>query len=151
VCTSQLYFTDIYVGWPGSVNDARVWRNSPLYHKMLQNPESLPPNTHLIGDKTYPLDTFLMVPFKDNGHLTESQKRYNKVLSKTRILIEQAFGHLKNAFRCLQFLNRIKIENLKYVIMSACILHNIRVARNIPFENIEIPIADALDEDFVDL
>jgi hypothetical protein len=24
VCTSKLYFTDIYVGWPGSVNDARV-------------------------------------------------------------------------------------------------------------------------------
>jgi hypothetical protein len=74
VCTSKLYFTDIYVGWPGSVNDARVWRNCPLYQKLMQNPESLIPSTHLIGDKAYPLDTFLMVPFKDNGHLTEIQK-----------------------------------------------------------------------------
>jgi hypothetical protein len=47
-CTSKLYFTDIYVGWPGSVNDARVWRNCPLYQKLMQNPESLVPSTHLI-------------------------------------------------------------------------------------------------------
>lgn len=146
VCSKKLIFTDIYVGWPGSVNDARVWRNSPLYQRLVENPESLPPNTHLIGDKAYPLSTFLMVPFKDNGHLTENQRKHNRVLSKTRIAIEHAFGHLKNAFRCLQFLNRIKMQNLKHVVMSTCILHNIRIAENLPIENIELAVENDLQD-----
>ena len=29
-------FRDLYVGWPGSVGDARVWRNSPIFHKALR-------------------------------------------------------------------------------------------------------------------
>jgi hypothetical protein len=55
----------------------------------MRNPESLVPSTHLIGDKAYPLDTFLVVPFKDNGYLTESQKKYNRILSRTRIQISK--------------------------------------------------------------
>jgi len=31
VVDSQLMFMDCYAGWPGSVHDASVFRNSPLY------------------------------------------------------------------------------------------------------------------------
>lgn len=30
VCNDQMLFTDAYVGWPGSVHDARVFNNSDL-------------------------------------------------------------------------------------------------------------------------
>ena len=29
----DLMIMDCYVGWPGSTHDARVWRNSPVYHE----------------------------------------------------------------------------------------------------------------------
>ena len=31
VCDHRMHFTDCYAGWPGSVNDARVFKNSDLY------------------------------------------------------------------------------------------------------------------------
>jgi len=40
---------DVYAGWPGSVHDARVWRNSPLSRIL----PSLPPDLHLLGDSAY--------------------------------------------------------------------------------------------------
>jgi len=33
-----------------------------------------------------------MVPYKDNGHLTQNQNNFNKILSSSRVVVEQAFG-----------------------------------------------------------
>lgn len=65
-----------------------------------------------------------MVPFKDNGHLTARQKLFNKRLSATRVIIEQAFGRLKTVWRRLKYLNIYNLRYVKYIVISACILHN---------------------------
>lgn len=124
-------FIDVYCGWPGSVHDARVWRNSPIYQKLKNN--LLPEEFHLLGDSAYPLETFIMVPFKDNGHLSRQQKKFNKTLSSSRIVIEHAFGRLKGVWRRLKYLNNTNPSNLKYIIIGACILHNIGIKRNIEY------------------
>ena len=46
-------FLDIYVGWPGSVHDARVLVNSSLYDKCESG--NLLPNWTTIGNTTVPL------------------------------------------------------------------------------------------------
>ena len=51
-CTSDLKFTDLVCGWPGSVHDARVFRCSPLANMLL----NLPQHKHIVGDSTYPLN-----------------------------------------------------------------------------------------------
>ena len=60
-CDHTLCFTDIYVGWPGSVHDARVFRNSPLYqsaeHDLFQG------DTHLPGDSAYPLQRCIFIHY----------------------------------------------------------------------------------------
>lgn len=71
-----------------------------------------------------------MVPFKDDGHLTRAQKKYNKILCSTRVLIEQAIGLLKECFRRLKYINLIKLEYFKYVVVAAYILHNFRLKNN---------------------
>lgn len=99
----------------------------------------LPPDSHLIGDGAYSLSSKLLVPFKDNGHLTNIQKGYNKKLSQTRVVIENSFALLKARFRRLKLLEAVKPENISLIIISACILHNVCLSlEGIPFNlNIE--------------
>ncbi|KAL4103529.1 hypothetical protein QTP88_018892 [Uroleucon formosanum] len=42
-----------------------------------------------ISDGAYPLTEKIMVPYKDNGHLTQNQKNFNKILRSSRVVIEQ--------------------------------------------------------------
>ena len=66
VCVDDLKFTDVNVGWPGRVHDAKVLRNSSLWDEGFQNCDN--GNYHLRGDGAYPLKEWLLTPYKDNGH-----------------------------------------------------------------------------------
>ncbi|XP_025754128.1 uncharacterized protein LOC112842166 [Oreochromis niloticus] len=50
VCDHQGCFIDTYVGWPGSVHDARVLRHSPLYRQLVYPP----PGHFILADGGYP-------------------------------------------------------------------------------------------------
>ena len=101
VVDAQYCFTDINVGWPGSVHDARVFSNSDVYKKG-QNGTLFCANTkrlggvdipvHLIGDPAYPLLKWLMKPYSDSGRLTQPQRTVNYRLSQARNVVENAFG-----------------------------------------------------------
>nr|CAI5841833.1 unnamed protein product [Callosobruchus analis] len=125
ICNSKLEFIDVYCGWPGSAHDARVWENSKINELLDSDHSPLPTDYRLLGDAAYPLSMYLMVPFKDKGRLTKQQKKFNKKLSSTRIVIEQAYGQLFGRFRRLKLLDIKKISYAKYYIMFACILHNV--------------------------
>ena len=100
VCTNDLKFIDCYAGWPGSVHDARVLKNSPLYRDASLDPNRLfPGDRHILGDSAYPLKEWLLTPYRDNGHLTQSERRYNFIHSSTRMAIERSFGLLKGRFK----------------------------------------------------
>ncbi|XP_067138433.1 putative nuclease HARBI1 [Centruroides vittatus] len=122
VCNHNLVFTDCYCGFPGSVHDARVFRNSEVIQKL--NDSSLS-DYHIVGDAAYPLMVSLMVPFKNNGHLTTKMHTYNNKLSKSRIVIERSFALLKGRFRRLKYFDANKTSMLPLYILLACVLHNI--------------------------
>ena len=127
-------FTDVMVGWPGSVHDARVLANSNLYYKAI-NKKKLNSNhikilgkdiyPYLLGDSAYPLNTWLMKPFPHNSVLSDSQKSYNYRLSRARIVVENAFGRLKARWRRLLKQNDMNVAYVPQVVMACCILHNI--------------------------
>lgn len=126
VCDSDRRFTDCFTGYPGSVGDVRVLRNSDLYGAILQNYRHFFPNEeYIIGDKIYPVLTWLIPAIKDTGVMTDAQKNFNKVLASTRQVIERAFALLKGRWRRLKYLDMNRIDMLSYVIIACCVLHNI--------------------------
>jgi len=121
VCDGKLRFTDISTGWPGSMHDARIFRLSSLSHKLKNLSSS---GYHILGDSAYPLTKELIVPFKDNGHLSPDQLKFNYIHSSSRNVIERAFGRLKGKWRRLKYLDMVNIHQVTSVIMAACVLHN---------------------------
>ena len=126
-------FTDIMVGWPGSMHDARVLANSQLYHKATnkeilndfsQNVLGKDILPFLVGDSAYPLSTWLMKPFPHNSAMTNNQKTFNYHLSRARIVAENAFGRLKARWRRLLRQNDMDIAHVPQVVTACCILHN---------------------------
>lgn len=90
-----------------------------------------PEEMHILGDAAYKLHPFLMVLFKDNVHLTPSQVRFKRVLSKTRMPVERGFGLLKCRFRRLFYLSLQKVAYGLLIIVACCVLHNICLDRSI--------------------
>ncbi|XP_071635288.1 putative nuclease HARBI1 [Temnothorax longispinosus] len=131
VCDSQGLFTHCYAGQPGSVHDARVFRNSPVA-RFLEFPEEYFPNdSHIIGDAAYGIHPHIMVPFRNNGHLTIRQTNFNFCLSSSRMAVERAIGQLKICFRILlDCLPLIDIKKIPEFIIACCVLHNICILQN---------------------
>ncbi|CAI6373933.1 unnamed protein product [Macrosiphum euphorbiae] len=133
VCDHQCKFIHCYAGNVGSVHDQRVFRLSDL-NEDIHNPSKFLNNSHIIGDAAYTLQEHLLVPYRDNGHLTEKQKNFNCCHSSARMAIERSFGLLKGRFRSL--LTTLAMERVdlipKYII-ACCVLHNICLLKNDDF------------------
>ena len=55
----------------------------------------LPPTTHLLGYAGYAISEQLMIPYPIKDDMIEFETRYNHHHSRTRIIVERAFGLLK--------------------------------------------------------
>ena len=130
-CNGKWEFTSIDVSWPGSVHDSRVLRNSSLFHHL----QSTQASSILLGDEGYPLHPFLMTPYKTPT--SNREKLFNKVHSKERVVIEQAFGQLKRRFPMLRYGIRLALKSVPAAIVSCAVLHNIakRFNEPLPFDD----------------
>lgn len=140
MCDHNKKIRDIFVGYPGSVHDARVFRTSPFY-------ETLPnkcDNHFIIGDSAYPCLPHLLTPFKDNGFLTRPQQNYNFLLSRSRYIIEHCFGLLKQRFRSLYHLKLKNIGEIVHFIRACAVLHNLCIDDEFIPEG-EVPVQDIVE------
>lgn len=127
ICNTELKFLDCFAGYPGSVGDLRVLRNSPIFRRVREEEGRMfPGNAYIIGDKIYhPVLSWLIPSFKDHGAMTQAQKNFNVVHAKTRQVIERAFSLLKGRFRRLKYLDMNRCDMISYVVLACCVLHNI--------------------------
>lgn len=145
VCDHMGSFIDVFIGMPGRMHDARVFRMSPLFHAINEGRPLIPRHQHLIGDSAYPLLCNIMTPFRDNGHLTRSQSMYNVKLSSIRSIIERSFGLLKTKFRRLKYLDIADFDLGIEMIAATCCLHNFIIKRGELNVHDEDYLADEID------
>ncbi|XP_036322560.1 protein ALP1-like [Rhagoletis pomonella] len=119
ICDEHRKFINVFVGFAVSSHDSWVLQNSPIY----RNLASACGGNYLLADSAYPCSDFIITPYKDNGHLSHDQKRFNMSLSKGRIAIEHAFGLLKQRFRQLYYCKLRVIDKLCRFIGACCVLH----------------------------
>ena len=129
-------FLDLFVGLPRSVNDSRVLRQSGLFRKatdgrIVEGPavsqDGFTP--YLLGDKGYPLLSWLMTPYREGRH-TVLETLYQRKHKRGRSVIEHTFGILKQAFRELQYKSKLHVTFLLDVVTCCCYLHNLLLGQD---------------------
>ncbi|KAJ8915701.1 hypothetical protein NQ315_000635 [Exocentrus adspersus] len=154
VCDHKRKIIDVFIGYPGSVHDSRVFRNSPLQNSL----EAKCGRYFILGDSGYPLQGNLLTPYKDRGNLTRRQQNYNIKLAKNRYVIEHNFGILKQKFRQLYHCKLRSPRLIIHLIRAACVLHNIaindefilneeEILNQIPVDNVQPEDPDSEDDD----
>ncbi|KNE91869.1 hypothetical protein PSTG_14723 [Puccinia striiformis f. sp. tritici PST-78] len=90
-------FLNVSGGGPGSMHDTRVFRQSLLGQSLtpgVNTPSMIPDGSYLIGDAGYPGNVNVLIPYP--SVVDPVNDWFNFIQSSTRIVVEQAFGRLKN-------------------------------------------------------
>ncbi|CAH1964379.1 unnamed protein product, partial [Acanthoscelides obtectus] len=136
-CDAREMFTSVDVSWPGSVHDSRIWRDSQTRSQLINKA-----NVVLLGHDGYGIGPWLRTPFRNPTPGAEIN--YNKLLNQERVIIDRCFSQLKRRFPILQYVCRVKLENVPKIIIACIVLHN--VAKSLGDPDIELVEQDP-DED----
>ena len=64
-------------------------------YKMLKQIGNVEISPLILGDSAYSLENWLMKPYSDRGNLSPDKARFNLARSRSRVVVENAFGRLK--------------------------------------------------------
>lgn len=106
---------------------------SPLSHTLNQNCGG----RVILGDSVYPCFRNLLTSYKDNGHLSATDRNYNYKLSHSRILIEHVFRRLKQKFRQLYHLKLRNETLICHFIRACCVLYSLTLNKDVEEEAVE--------------
>lgn len=135
----DMRFRDILTGWPGSMNDSQLLRNSGFF-RLCENGQRLHGpfrrlsqgreiREFIVGDLGYPLLSWLLTPFQDKD-LNDVSRSYNKKHASTASIAERALARLKGTWRILhRVMWRPDKHKLPRIILVCCLLHNIIIDR----------------------
>ena len=133
VVDGRKIFLDVAAGFPGSMHDARVLRNSSIYDRAEQGnilragpihrigPHEIQP--YLVGDSAYPLSRWLQKPYPE-GTRDPNEIQFNYELSAARVKVECAFGILKSRWRILSYIEESSMRRISRIIVGCAVLHN---------------------------
>ena len=132
IVDSNLCFLEIFTGWPRSLKDVGLLRNSSFYRLCEEGARLNGPmvpfggydtRVYINGDNSYPILPWLTVPFL--RELTDEQILFNFKLFYKHNVVGCSLAKLRNTWQLLQ--KKIKKHNMEMVprtILSCCILYN---------------------------
>lgn len=107
----------------------------------------------IAGDSGYPNLYKLVTPYKRDATATAQDRRkrrkFNRRLSKGRILVENTIGALKMRFPALKNTMRIRRKNFSTLLVACCIIHNMMIGMGIPVPDAGIG-EQFQDQDYVE-
>ena len=129
-------FLYVDVGAEGRASDSTLWKYSD-FHKDLRskaNPLGLPGASpfpafkgdleyYFVADDAFELDMHLMKPYPMTN-LSMKQRIFNYRLSRSRRIVENAFGILSTRFRILRREIEMEPQNASVVVLACVALHN---------------------------
>ncbi|XP_036329439.1 putative nuclease HARBI1 [Rhagoletis pomonella] len=126
VCDHKMRIRSIDPRYPGSCHDSLIWRSSDIRSYLQAQYNNGEHNTWLLGDAGYPLEPFLITPYRSAGEGTH-QSTFNKCHSRARNVVERTIGVMKNRFRCLLSSQRLMYDfnKAKSIINICAALYNI--------------------------
>ncbi|KAM1047174.1 hypothetical protein ACFX2I_026538 [Malus domestica] len=119
-------FTDVCIGWPGSMPDEQVLEKSALYQRATRG---LLKDVWIVGNAGFPLMDWVLVPYT-HQNLTWTQHAFNEKIGEVERVTKDAFAKLKGRWSCLQKRTEVKLQDLPVVLGACCVLHNICAMRN---------------------
>ncbi|GAV72984.1 DDE_4 domain-containing protein [Cephalotus follicularis] len=119
-------FTDVCIGWPGSMLDDQVLDKSALSQRANRG---LLKDVWIVGNSGFPLMDWVLVPYT-HQNLTWTQHAFNEKVGDIQSIAKQAFAKLKGRWACLQKRTEVKLQDLPVVLGACCVLHNICEIRN---------------------
>ncbi|KAJ8442829.1 hypothetical protein Cgig2_016295 [Carnegiea gigantea] len=84
-------FTDVCIGWPGSMHDDKVLENSALYKRGIQGKLK---GSWIVGGCVYPLMDWVLVPYTQEN-LSWTQHVFNEKIGEVQRVAKDAFARLK--------------------------------------------------------
>ncbi|KAK7476085.1 hypothetical protein BaRGS_00032712, partial [Batillaria attramentaria] len=120
ICDADLIFINCVSKWPGSVHDARILRESPLF-QAFENNARKPVDGLLLGDSGYMQRDWLFTPL--SNPTTRAEGNYNASHMSARSSVERSIGVLKRRWHCLRRL-RLAPHKACKVIVVCIMLHN---------------------------
>ncbi|KAL3654744.1 hypothetical protein CASFOL_001479 [Castilleja foliolosa] len=119
-------FTDICIGWPGSMTDDQVLEKSALFQRANNGDLN---GSWVVGNSGYPLMDWLLVPYS-HQNLTWTQHAFNGKIEDVQRVAKESVMRLKARWSCLQKRTEMKLQDLPVVLGACCVLHNICEMRN---------------------
>ncbi|KAL3655737.1 hypothetical protein CASFOL_000133 [Castilleja foliolosa] len=119
-------FTDVCIGYPGSMSDDQVLEKSTLFQRANAG---FYQGVWIVGGSGYPLMDWVLVPYTQQ-HLTWTQHAFNEKVGEVKGIAKGSFARLKGRWGCLQKRTEVKLQDLPVVLGACCVLHNICEMRN---------------------
>ncbi|KAL2480081.1 hypothetical protein Adt_33047 [Abeliophyllum distichum] len=119
-------FTDVCIGWPGSMTDDQVLEKSALFQRATRG---VLKDVWVVGNSGYPLMDWVLVPYT-HQNLTWTQHALNEKIEEVQRVAKESFMRLKARWSCLQKRTEMKLQDLPVVLGACCVLHNICEMRN---------------------
>ena len=106
VVGANIMFLDVATGFPGCMHDARVLQHTTLFRmarqgeilsKLSDQINNVTIKPALLGDRAYPLSTWMMKPYAYSPNLTRAEKKLTKNFHLQECLQKELSAFLKLA------------------------------------------------------